>query len=98
MVAIRPYESATVRDLRGILIAFYNTTMSQDEQSFSDVFDAANRLSPAEQRNLIHILGHRLAEQERIGVIQEAHEADAEFDEGKTTRISPDDLCREISS
>lgn len=72
--------------------------MSQKEQMFSDVVDAADRLSPAEQRDLIDILRHRLAEQERMRVIQEAHEAEAEFEDGKTTRISSDDLCREISS
>jgi energy-converting hydrogenase A subunit M len=63
---------------------------------FRDVVEAADRLSPEEQEELIGILHRRLAQAGRVRIAAEMEEARQEFADGRCSPTSPEDLMREI--
>ncbi len=63
---------------------------------FGEILEAADRLSQDEQRELIAILNHRLAQTMRQRVAAEIQEARQELAEGRCLPVSPDDLMCEI--
>ena len=63
---------------------------------FGEVLDAADHLSPDEQRELVAILNRRLALASRQQLIADVQEARKEFAEGRCSVVTPDELMREI--
>jgi hypothetical protein len=63
---------------------------------FGEVLEAADRLSPEEQEELIAILHRRLAQAARQRLAAEIQEARQEFAEGRCSLATPDELMREI--
>jgi hypothetical protein len=61
---------------------------------FRDVVEAADRLSPEEQEELIGILHRRLAQAGRVRIAAEMEEARQEFADGRCSPTSPEDLMR----
>ncbi len=64
--------------------------------TFDQVLDAADRLSPDEQYELIDVLRRRLAQLGRDRVATEAGQAMGEHEAGQSRLASVDDLMREI--
>ena len=64
---------------------------------FSDVVDAADRLSTDEQEELLEILRRRLAERRRAELVREVQEARAEFAAGRAREASVDEIMNEAS-
>ena len=63
---------------------------------FGEVLDAADQLSPDEQRELIAILNRRLALAGRQWLVDEVEEARKDFAEGRCSPATPDEIMREI--
>jgi hypothetical protein len=63
---------------------------------FGEVLEAADRLSPDEQEELIAILHRRLAQAARQQLAAEIQEARQEFVEGRCSPVTADELMREI--
>jgi hypothetical protein len=63
---------------------------------FRDVVEAADRLSPEEQEELIGILHRRLAQARWERIAAEMEEARQEFADGRCSPTSPEDLMRKI--
>ena len=63
---------------------------------FGEVLEAADRLSPEEQEELIAILHRRLAQAARQRLAAEIQEARQELAEGRCSPATPDELMREI--
>ena len=63
---------------------------------FNEVLDAADQLSPDEQRELIAILNRRLALAGRQRLLEEVDEARKDFAAGKCLPASPDEIMRDI--
>jgi len=63
---------------------------------FGEVLEAADQLSPDEQKELAAILNRRLAQAARQRVVAEIQEARQEFVEGRCVAASPDEIMREI--
>jgi hypothetical protein len=59
---------------------------------FGEVLEAADRLSPEEQEELIAILHRRLARAARQRLAVEIQEARQEFAEGRCLPATPDEL------
>lgn len=66
--------------------------------AFGEVLDAADRLSPEEQLELIDILNRRLSEAGRQRIVADVREARQEFSEGRCRPITPDELSRELKT
>ena len=64
---------------------------------FSDVVDAADRLSTEEQEELLEILRRRLTERRRAQLVREVEEARAEFAAGRASALSVDEIMDEVS-
>jgi hypothetical protein len=64
---------------------------------FSEVVDAADRLSIEEQEELLAIVRRRLAEHRRAELAREIQEARAEFSTGQARRASVDEIMDEAS-
>lgn len=64
--------------------------------SFSEVVDAADKLSAEEQETLIEILQRRLAEWRRAELVRDVAEARAEFAAGKSQAASVSDIMDEV--
>jgi hypothetical protein len=67
-------------------------------KTFSDVVDAADALSPAEQEDLVSILQKRLREQRRAELVRSVEEAEVEFREGKCKPASVEEIIKMIDS
>ena len=65
---------------------------------FSEVLDAADKLSPEEQDALIDVLHRRQIERRREEIRQAAEEAEREFQAGLCRPVTPDELMRELLS
>ena len=63
---------------------------------FGEVLEAADQLSPDEQKELAAILNRRLAQAARHRVAAEIQEARQEFAQGRCVPASPDEIIREI--
>jgi hypothetical protein len=63
---------------------------------FAQVLEAADRLSPEEQEELVAILQRRLAQAARLRLAADIEQARKEFAAGQCTPTSPADLVREI--
>ena len=63
---------------------------------FDEVLDAADQLSPDEQRELIAILNRRLALASRRRLVDEVEEARKDFAEGRCLPATPDEIMRKI--
>jgi hypothetical protein len=63
---------------------------------FGDVLEAADRLTPDEQHDLIAILNRRLAQAARQRVAADIQEARQEFAAGRRTPATADEIMREI--
>ena len=64
---------------------------------FGEVLDAADQLSPDEQRELIAILNRRLALAGRQRLLDEVQEARKDFAEGRCVPATPDEIMRQIT-
>jgi hypothetical protein len=62
---------------------------------FSDVVEAADRLSTEEQEELLEILRRRLAERRRAALVREVQEGRAEFAAGQARTTSVDEIMDE---
>jgi hypothetical protein len=65
---------------------------------FSEVVDAAERLSLDEQEALIDLLRRRTIDTRREGLARDAEEAYREFQAGKCKPATIDEIMREIRS
>jgi ribosomal protein S4 len=63
---------------------------------FSDVLEAADRLSTDEQEELIAVLHRRLAHAARAQLAADIQEARQDFTQGRCSPATPDELLREI--
>jgi hypothetical protein len=63
---------------------------------FGEVLEAADRLSPDEQEELIAILHRRLSQAARLRLADEVQAARQEFAEGRCLAATPDEMMREI--
>jgi hypothetical protein len=66
--------------------------------TFAEILEAADRLSLNDQEDLIRILENRLREQKRASIVQDVHEAQEEFAQGKCQPVTPEQLIEEILS
>lgn len=66
------------------------------ETLFSDVLEAAERLSLEDQESVVEILHHRIVERRREKLADEVRQADEEFRAGRSEPRSAEDLMREI--
>ena len=66
--------------------------------SFSEILDAADRLSLDEQEALIDVLTRRAADRRREQLGRDIRNARKEFKEGWTRPSKPDDILSEILS
>ncbi|MCB0048122.1 MAG: hypothetical protein KDE24_01060 [Caldilinea sp.] len=66
--------------------------------SFSDIVDAADHLTLAEQESLIDILSRRLAENRRAELAQDVHDARQEYHRGQTQAATADDIMNDLLS
>ncbi|NOT54203.1 MAG: hypothetical protein HOP18_06315 [Deltaproteobacteria bacterium] len=65
---------------------------------FGDVLDAIDMLSLEEQRTLVDIVQHRMAERSRKLLVAEAREAEQEFATGRCQAATAEELMKEILS
>jgi hypothetical protein len=63
---------------------------------FNEVVDAADRLSPEEQEQLVQILQRRLSQAGRQRVVADVAASRQEFSAGRCTTATPDELMSEI--
>jgi len=63
---------------------------------FGEVLEAADRLSPDEQEELIAVMHRRLAQAARMRIAAEVQETRREFADGRCSPATPDDLMNEI--
>ena len=68
------------------------------ETTFTEIVDAADRLSPEDQESLIDILQKRLRDRHRAELVNDVREAQQEFAEGKCQIATPAQLMEEILS
>lgn len=66
--------------------------------SFGAVLEAADTLSLDEKETLIDVLSHRLAESNRLAIIEDVREAERDFLLGRCQETSVDELMKEILS
>lgn len=66
------------------------------ETPFADALEAADRLSLAEQEDLIEVLHHRVVEKRRGELARDISEAQAEFEAGGCEPRSARELIAEI--
>ncbi len=71
--------------------------MSQ-QAVFADVVDAADKLSPEEQEELIDILRRRLADEGRRRIAADITQGKAEHAAGKLVPMSIDDIMQKARS
>ena len=64
--------------------------------SFSDVVDAADKLSIDEQETLVEILRRRIAERNRAELVRDVKDARAEFAGGQSRPASVSDIMDEV--
>ena len=65
-------------------------------QTFSEVVEAVERLSPEEQETLVGLVQRRLAERRRGQIAQEIAEAREEYAGGRCRGVTVDDLMTEL--
>jgi len=65
---------------------------------FSEVVEAADKLTPEEQEVLINILNRRLANRRRSELAKDVQDAQQEFQRGGCEPKTPDQLIKEILS
>lgn len=65
---------------------------------FSDVLEEIDKLPLDEQELLADIVRKRIAEQRRERIAQDIREAQREYQAGKTTPATPDELMSDILS
>ena len=65
---------------------------------FGEVLEAADQLTPDEQKELADILHRRLAQAARHRIATEIQEARQEFAAGRCVPAIPDELMREITT
>ncbi|OQX12750.1 MAG: hypothetical protein BWK80_43425 [Desulfobacteraceae bacterium IS3] len=70
----------------------------QHINSFGEVLEAADKLSPEDQETLIDILSRRVADYRRAELIKNIEEARKEFREGRCKVATPDEIMKEILS
>ena len=63
---------------------------------FTDVLEAADHLSLAEQENLVEVLHHRIVERRREELAKDIDEAQTEFARGESEPRSARELMKEI--
>ena len=68
------------------------------QPSFADALDAAERLDPDAQEQLLAILSRRLAERGRERVATTVEQARKEFADGKCLPMTPADILHEAQS
>ena len=66
--------------------------------TFAEILEAADKLPPEDQENLINILQNRLRDQNRAEKIRDVQEAQKEFAEGECQPVTPEQLMEEILS
>jgi hypothetical protein len=68
------------------------------DMSFSEVLEAADKLSLDEQETVIDILHRRIIENRRKELVKEVREAQNEFREGRCQPVRPEEIARELLS
>jgi transcriptional regulator of heat shock response len=68
------------------------------KSTFTEIVDAADRLSTEEQENLVDILQKRLRDRHIAELARDVREAQQEFAEGKCQAATPAQLMKEILS
>ncbi|WP_293141946.1 hypothetical protein [Okeania sp. SIO3I5] len=66
--------------------------------TFAEILEAADKLPPEAQENLINILQNRLRDRHRAEKIRDVQEAQKEFAQGKCQPVTPEQLMEEIHS
>lgn len=66
------------------------------ETPFAEALEAADRLSLADQEDLVEVLHHRIVEKRREELARDASEAQAEFEAGGCEPRSARELMAEI--
>jgi hypothetical protein len=66
--------------------------------AFSDVLDAAERLDPDAQAELVAVINRRLAERGRARVVATVEQARREFAAGQSKPMTPAEIVREALS
>jgi len=69
-----------------------------EQISFSEVLEAAEALSQEEKETLVDILSHRITENNRRQIIEEARRAREEFSSGNCREVTVDELMQKILS
>ncbi|MBN1396383.1 MAG: hypothetical protein JW959_15265 [Pirellulales bacterium] len=70
----------------------------QNSTAFSELLDAADKLSLDEQEALVEILRHRMAEYRRAELAKEIQDAEQEYKAGRCRPVTPDELMGEVLS
>lgn len=65
---------------------------------FGEVLEAVDQLSLGEKEALIDVLNRRIIEARRDELARDIEEANREFQEGRASPTTPDDLMQEITS
>jgi len=65
--------------------------------TFAEIVDAADRLTVAEQEELVEILRRRIAERNRSGLLAEVQEARAEYAAGQAGPATAREIMDETS-
>ncbi len=66
--------------------------------TFEEVLEGANKLSPEEQDTIIEILRRRLIERRRNALIVKVNEARKEYKAGRSRQLSSEEIIKEILS
>lgn len=66
--------------------------------TFAEILEAADKLVPEDQENLIQILQKRLRDRRRNSLVKDVQEAQKEFAEGKCRPVTPAQLMEELPS
>jgi hypothetical protein len=66
------------------------------ETTFAEALEAADRLSLADQENLVEVLHHRIVERRREELARDISEAQADFEAGACEPRSTRELMAEI--
>ena len=70
----------------------------QDTIIYNEILEDAEKLTLEEQESLVNVLHHRLIDEKRKGLAEEIQAVRQEYQEGKATVGTVDDIVKEIFS
>ena len=65
---------------------------------FADILESVDNLPLQDQEDLLGILQNRLRDRLRAERIRDVHEAEAEYNAGQCSPVTPDELMEELLS